>query len=94
MITADILVSYDVNVSFTSVPIDETTNYIVEKAFASNWFNEVYSIDLSRKQLIELIEIATKDQLFLFDGDYSNRSTKVPSPFSWDISWLMLCCAQ
>ena len=65
---ADILVSYDVTALFTIVPVDETISYIVEKAFANDWFNDVCNLNLSKEQLVELLEIATKDQLFQFDG--------------------------
>ena len=64
----DILVSYDVKALFTNVPVDETIQYLVDKAFANNWFNEVYGLDLTKNNLIELLEIATKHQLFQFDG--------------------------
>ena len=65
---SDILVSYDVKALFTNVPVDETIQYLVDKAFANNWFNEVYGLDLTKNNLIEMLEIATRHQLFQFDG--------------------------
>ena len=37
---------------FTNVPVDETISYILGKAFVSDWFNEVYNLNLSREQLV------------------------------------------
>ncbi|XP_020904502.1 uncharacterized protein LOC110242811 [Exaiptasia diaphana] len=65
---ADILVSYDVTSLFTNVPLDETIGILVEKAFNNNWFNSEYNLDISRQDLTVLLNIATKDQLFQFEG--------------------------
>ena len=64
----DILVSYDVCALFTNVPLDETIEIIAEKAFKNNWFNETHGLNLTKTGLTELLRIATKDQLFQFDG--------------------------
>ena len=64
----DILVSYDVCALFTNVPLDETIEIIAEKAFKNNWFNETHDLHLTKTGLTELLRIATKDQLFQFDG--------------------------
>ena len=64
----DILVSYDVCALFTNVPLDETIEIIAEKAFKNNWFNETHDLNLTKTGLTELLRIATKDQLFQFDG--------------------------
>lgn len=50
----DILVSYDVSSLFTNVPVDET----IEKAFKGDWC-----------ELRALLEVATKNQLFQFEGN-------------------------
>ena len=34
----DILVSYEVTALFADVPLSETTNILVDKAFTDNWF--------------------------------------------------------
>lgn len=64
----DILVSYDVTALFTNVPLDETINILVNKAFADNWFNKTHGLNLQKDQLVKLLEIATTNQLFQFDG--------------------------
>ena len=40
----DILVSYDVLSLFTNVPVDETIEILVEKAFRDDWLNKEYEI--------------------------------------------------
>ena len=68
----DIIVSYDVTSLFTNVPLDETISLLAEKAFTNNWFNATYNLDL-----IELLNIATKDQLFQFNGELYEQSEGV-----------------
>ena len=63
----DVLVSYDVSLLFTSIPLDET-ELLADKAFCNNWFNLSYDLKISKNDLIELLTIATKEQLFQFDG--------------------------
>ena len=63
------LVSYDVVSLFTSVPVDETISIVVEKAFKDDWFNRTYNLNMSKVGLTKLLEVATKNQLFQFDGD-------------------------
>ena len=58
-----ILVSYDVSSLFTNVPVDETIESIAERAFENDWFN------ITKSDLIELLRIATKNQLFQFEGN-------------------------
>ena len=64
----EILVSYDVTSLFTNVPLEETIQILAEKAFAQDWFNETHSLNLSKTDLIDLLQAATKNQLFQFDG--------------------------
>ena len=58
----DILVSYDFTSLFTNVPVQETINILIDKAFTDNWFNSTYD------QLTQLLRMASTDQLFQFDG--------------------------
>jgi len=55
----DILVSYDVSSLFTNVPVDETIEILAEKAFKDNRFNKEYDLNITKTDLIELLEIAT-----------------------------------
>ena len=43
----DILVSYDVTSLFTNVPLSETINILVHKAFTNDWFNKTYGLNLT-----------------------------------------------
>ena len=64
----DILVSYDVTALFTNFPLNETINVLVEIAFADDWFNQTYDLNLQKDQLTKLLKIATTKQIFQFDG--------------------------
>ena len=52
---------------FTNVPARETIGILAEKAFAGNWFN-TYNLYLTKDQLMELLKLATTNQLFQLDG--------------------------
>ena len=68
-ITADeILVSYDVSSLFTNVPVDETIQLLADTAFKNNWFNEKNKLNIKKTNLIKLLTLATKHQLFQFNG--------------------------
>ena len=64
----DILVSFDVSSLFTNVPLDETITILAKKAFTENWFNETYDLNIKESDLVTLLQFATKDQLFQFEG--------------------------
>ena len=55
--------------SQTPVPVDETIEILAEKAFRDDWFNKEYDLNITKTDLIELLEIATKNQLFQFEGN-------------------------
>ena len=63
-----ILVSCDVSSLFTNVPLDETIAILTEKAFRDNWFNATYNLNISKEDLIDLLNVSTKGQLFQFNG--------------------------
>ncbi|KAK3719186.1 hypothetical protein QZH41_020416, partial [Actinostola sp. cb2023] len=73
----DTLVSYDVCSLFTNVPLDETIDILVDKAFKDNWFNSTYDLDISKKDLKQLLLISTKNQLFQFEGNLYERTEGV-----------------
>ena len=66
--TREVLVSYDVSSLFTNVPVDETIETIAERAFENDWFNREYDLNITKLDLMELLRIATKNQLFQFEG--------------------------
>ena len=45
-VDGEILVSYDVSSLFTNVPVDETIEILVQKAFHEEWFNNKYNLAL------------------------------------------------
>ena len=63
----DLLVSYDVSLLFTNVPLDETIKILADRAFSNNWFNSEYDLNISKQDLIDLLRVATKGQLFQFN---------------------------
>ena len=66
--SSDVLTSFDVTSLFTNVPLSETIDYLVEKAFTDNWFNATHDLNLTKDQLKTMLQLATQDQLFLFNG--------------------------
>ena len=63
------VVSYDVTALFTNVPVSETIELLTEKAFQDDWFNKKHNLNITKPELTELLEIATKNQLFQFQGN-------------------------
>ena len=63
----DVLVSYNVTSLFTNLPLDEIIQILAGKAFDDDWFNKTHEVNLSRDQLIEQLNAATKNQLFQFN---------------------------
>ena len=57
-----ILVSYDVSSLFTNIPVDETIKILAEKAFKDDWFNKEHGLHITKADLVELLNIATKNQ--------------------------------
>ena len=66
---SDFLVLHDVTALFSNVPLEETIQILSTKAFNANWFNNTHNLNICEGDLIELLTIATKDQLFQFNGD-------------------------
>ena len=68
----DVLVSYDVTALFTNVPLSETINILVDKAFTNDCFNQTYDLNLEKGELAQLLEVATS--LMLAVGILLTRS--------------------
>ena len=64
---SDILVSYDVSSLFTNVPLDETIEILANRAFDNDWFNSTYDLNLTKTDLVDLLSVATKGQLFQYN---------------------------
>ena len=73
----DILVSYDVTALFTNVPLSETIDILVDKAFTNDWFNQTYDLNLEKEELTQLLEVATTNQLFQFNGQLYEQTDGV-----------------
>ena len=73
----DLLVSYDITALFTNVPLDETIKILVNKAFTDDWFNKTYGLNLEQDKLARLLEIATTNQLFQFNGQLYQQTDGV-----------------
>ena len=89
----DILVSYDVTSLFTNVPVQETINILVEKAFTDNWSNSTHDLNLQKDQLTQLLRMASTDQLFQFDGQlYEQREgVAMGSPLGLLLANVFMC---
>jgi len=48
--------------------LDETIAILTEKAFRDNWFNSTYNLNISEEDLVDLLNVSTKGQLFQFNG--------------------------
>ena len=59
---------HEVRQLFTNIPVDETIESITERAFENNWFNREHDLNITKSDLMELLRIATKNQLFQFGG--------------------------
>ena len=59
------MVSYDVS---SNVPLEETIRLLTNRAFTNNWFNTTYDLNFTKTDLVDLLSVATKGQLFQFNG--------------------------
>ena len=91
MSETDILVSYDVTALFTNVPLDETIKLLVKKAFTDDWFNKTYGLNLQQDQLARLLEIATTNQLFQFNGQLYQQTDGVATPLGPLMANVFMC---
>ena len=54
-----------------------TIEILVNKAFTDDWFNKTYGLNLQQDQLARLLEIATTNQLFQFNGQLYQQTDGV-----------------
>ena len=66
--TWKLTITADVTSLFTNVPVDETIQMLAEKAFKDNWFSKKHNLDITKSDLVELLNITNKNQLFQFEG--------------------------
>ena len=60
---------YNIISLFTNVPLDESIHILADEAFKDTWFNKIYNMSISKDDPIELLSVATKNQLFQFNGN-------------------------
>jgi len=70
-----VMASFDVSSLFTSIPISETIEIILSKLYSSD--QSVYS-NLNRKDFRKLLELCTKDNIFIFNGDMYKQIDGAP----------------
>ena len=61
----------------TNVPLDETIEIPVNRAFTNNWFNTTHNLDLTGTDLVDILSVATKGQLFQCDGPLHEQTDGV-----------------
>lgn len=88
-----ILVSYSVSALFTNVRLKETIDILVDKDFEGDWFNKTHSMQLEKHQLTDLLEIATMNQLFQFNGELYEQTDGVAmgSPLGPLLANVVMC---
>ena len=92
----EILVSYHVSSLLTNVPLDVTIDILARKAFENNWFNDRYDLNLTRTDLAHLLHVATKGQLFQFDGALYEQTDGVAmgSPLGPLLANVFICSVE
>ena len=75
------------------MPLNETINILVDKTFTNDWFNQTYDLNLQKDQLVRLLEIATINQLFQFNGQLYEQVDGVAmgSPFGPLMANVFMC---
>ena len=82
---AHYMTSFDTESLFTNIPLEKTINICVEN----------FSIDktkvnnLTKESLQTLLELATLDSFFIFDGKYYKQKDGVAMGSHWVQLWLM-----
>lgn len=52
----------------TNVPLSETINILIDKAFTNDWLTQTCDLNLKKDELTQLHEIATTNQVLQIDG--------------------------
>ena len=83
------MTSLDIESLFTNIPLEETTKNCVNDLFSSN----VYSGKLSRKDLYDLLKVATTESSFVFDNKLYKQIDEVAmgSPVGLTLANSFLC---
>ena len=49
------------------MPLEETIQILTNQAFPQNWFNKTHQLNITQDDLVELLRVATKHELFQFN---------------------------
>lgn len=79
--TSEILLSYYVSSLVTNVPLNETIEILADWALKINWLNTTYTLNLTRADLVDLLSVATKGQLFQLNGTSPNQTESLEDAF-------------
>ena len=91
-----IFASFDVTSLFTNIPVQETIEIILNRLFQDNDFifdNYECQSALNKSQLKELLQLASLDNHFLFDGEIYNQIDDVAmgSPLDPILAMAFMC---
>ena len=81
--------SLDVESLFINIPLEETIMNYVNQLFSNNFYNS----KLSRKDLYDLLKLATTESSFIFDNKLNKQIDGVPmsSPLGPTLANAFLC---
>ena len=65
------------------LPLDETIQLLANGAFTNNWFNTTYDLNFSKTDFVDLLSVATKRQLFQFNGALYEQTDGI---LSWSLT--------
>ena len=69
---------------------------MTRKSFENNWFNDTCDLNLTRTNHVDLLHVATKGQLFQFDGALYEQTDGVAmgSPFGPLLANVFMCSVE
>ena len=72
------------------------SNFLPRKAFEKEWFNWKYKLNLEKFELVELLKLAVKHQLFQIDGQLFEEVDRVEmgSPLGALIANVFMCLIE
>ena len=56
-----------------AICLNSLIKIVVEKAFKDNWLKKEHNLNITKTDLVELLDIDTKNELFQFEGNLSEQ---------------------
>ena len=83
------MTSFDIDSLFTNIHLEETINICVDKLFENN----TNVNNLTKESFRSLLELATLDSFFIFDGKYYKQKDGIAmgSPLGLTLANVFLC---